>query len=326
MKRNTIIIIVLIGIIFIYFINKSHLFNKQEIPTVAFISLSDVDKQTFKGFKEQMEQYGWKENSNIKYLVSNPANKVENLPSLVASVVNQNPTLIFVSSTPATQEVQKATQSNNIPVVFCPVNDPVASGVVKNLKSPEKNITGIRLPLSDIKRFEWLHLIAPTAKNILLPFGYKDAGAIGARDAIKEIAKTFKLTIIEKEIPNDGDINNYLNQLPQNIDAIYIPRESNVEVQIDAFVLYANSHKIPLCAPSYQQVEKGALFTYGFIHTELGKDGAKTVDRILKGVQVADIPVKTGTPHLVINEKVAKEIGLTFPEQAIQNAFMVIKK
>lgn len=326
MKRNTLLIILLALVVSIYLINKSNLFTTTTIPKVAFISFSDVDNQTFKGFKGQMEQYGWKENSNINYIVSKPAGNVETLPSLVASVIQQNPSLIFVASTPATIEVKKATVVNNIPVVFCPVNDPVASGIVSNLKSPEKNITGIRLPLSDIKRFEWLHVIAPKAKNILLPFGYKDAGAIGARNTIKEVAKNLGLTIIEKEIPSDGDITSFLNQLPKNIDAIYMPRESNVEVKIDDFVLYAKSNKIPLCAPSYQQVEKGALFTYGFIHTELGKDGAKMVDRVLKGVQVADIPVKMGTAHLVINEKTANEIGLTFPNQATQNALIIIKR
>ncbi len=306
-------------------IHKSNLFTNTTIPTVAFISLSDVDKETFKGFKEQMEQYGWKENINITYIISPPAKTEKNLPSLVASVIKQNPTLIFVSSTPASKEVKKATMINNIPVVFAPVNDPIASGIVANLTAPEKNITGIRLPQSDIKRFEWLHLIAPTAKTILLPFAYKDKGAIKARDTIKDVAKSLGLRIIEKEIPTNENLKEYLDKLPK-VDAIYLPRESNVEVLIDEFVLYANSHKIPLCVPSYQQVQKGALFTYGFIHTEIGKDGAKMVDRILKGVNIADIPVKTGTAHLVINEKVAKEIGITFPHKAIQSAFMVIKK
>ena len=184
MKRNTLLIILLILVIGGYMIYKSNLFTKTAIPTVAFISLSDVDQETFKGFKEAMEKYGWKENINITYIISPPAKTEKNLPSLVASVIKQNPTLIFVSSTPAAKEVKKATMINNIPVVFAPVNDPIVSGVVTNLTAPEKNITGIRLPQSDIKRFEWLHLIAPTAKTILLPFGYKDKGAIKARDTI----------------------------------------------------------------------------------------------------------------------------------------------
>ena len=323
MKRNVIFISLLILVLGIYFINKYKSSNETIVPTVAFLSLTSVDNKTFKGFKEQMEQYGWIENKNINYLISKPAQKVENLQPMVKSVVDKKPDLILVSSTPATQEVKRATVENNIPVVFCPVNDPVGSNIVKNPKAPEKNITGIRLPAGDVKRFEWLHLIVPSAQNILLPFAYKDLGAVTARKTIKDIASGIGLNIIEKEF--NGDIKGYLDSLPKDIDAIFLPRESNVEEKIEEFVAYANKHKLPLCVPSYQQVEKGALFTYGFIHYELGRDAAKMVDRMIKGIKPIDIPVKTGSAHLVINESTAKKLGLEIPTKAVRNAYKIIK-
>jgi putative ABC transport system substrate-binding protein len=326
MKRNLLFVTLVISIVTFYLLDRYTSSLKPTIPTVAFLSLTDVDLQTFNGFKVEMKQYGWDENSNIKYIVSEPAGKVENLKSVVDSIIKQKPTLILVSSTPATQEVKKATMYNNIPVVFCPVNDPITSNIVANLKAPEKNITGVRLPSGDVKRFEWLHLIAPSAKNILMPFTYKDSGSILARKEVVDFAQSIGVTIIEKELEKESNITTYLEQLPQNIDAIFLPRDSAVETKIDDFVLYTHNHKLPLCVPSYQQVSKGGLFTYGFIHTELGKDAAKMVDRILKGVQPTDIPIKTGNSYLVINEKVANDIGLSFPNQAIQNAFMIIKE
>lgn len=324
MKRTYVVIFLLLSILGFYLSNKPNS-STAIIPTVAFISLTDVDNQTFNEFKEKMKQYGWDETKNIKYIVSKPAQVPENLPSLVASIIKQNPTLILVSSTPATKEVKKATEINNIPVVFCPVNDPIASNIVANLKAPEKNITGVRLASGDVKRFEWLHLIAPTVKNIILPYTYKDKGSIAAREEIKVIASALGLTIIEKELLNSSDINQYMSQLPNKIDAIFLPRDSGIETKIDDFVAYANRHKLPLCVPSSQQVYKGGLFTYGFIHTELGKDGAKMVDRILQGVQPTDIPVKTADSYLVINKKTAQKIGLVFPSQAIQNAYLTIE-
>lgn len=326
MKRNLIFAILLILLVSVYALRKYSSSGESNIPTVAFLSLTDVDIQTFNGFKEEMKQYGWDENKNIKYIVSKPAQKVENLKPLVDSIIQQKPTLILVASTPATQEVKKATMINHIPVVFCPVNDPIASDIVSNLKAPEKNITGVRLPSGDVKRFEWLHLIAPLAKNILMPFTYKDAGSMLARKEVVDFAQSVGVTIIEKEFDKESDINQYLEQLPKNIDAVFLPRDSGVETKIDAFALYATNHKLPLCVPSYQQVSKGGLFTYGFIHTELGKDAAKMVDRILKGVNPTDIPVKTGNSYLVINQKTANAIGLTLPSQAIENAFMIIKE
>ncbi len=321
-KRIFIVMILFLSVLVVYITNNYKASSKKAIPAVAFLSLTSVDDQTFKGFKEQMVQYGWIENTNIKYIVSKPAQKVENLKPMVKSIIDKKPDLILVSSTPATQEVKRATEKNNIPVVFCPVNDPVDSNIVLNPKAPEKNITGIRLPIGDVKRFEWLHLIAPLGKRILIPFTNSDSSSMISREKVKNIAMNLGLTIVEKEF--NGDIKSYLNNLPKDIDAIFLPRDSSVEAKIDDFVAYANKHKLPLCVPSYQQVEKGALFTYGFIHFELGRDAAKMVDRILKGLKPIDVPVKTGSAHLVINEETAKKLGLAIPTKAVRNAYKII--
>jgi putative ABC transport system substrate-binding protein len=48
--------------------------------------------------------------------------------------------IILAVSTPATVAVQRETRT--IPIVFAPVSDPVASGIVPRLNQPGGNITG----------------------------------------------------------------------------------------------------------------------------------------------------------------------------------------
>ncbi|MEA3498353.1 MAG: ABC transporter substrate-binding protein [Campylobacterota bacterium] len=324
MRKYILFFLSLVVIVAILFkINSNSVDDK--VKTVAFIALSNVDNNTFSGFKEQMKAYSWDE-KNINYIVPGAANKVENLKPIIESVILKKPDLILVSSTPATQEVKRQTANSNIPVVFCPVNDPVSSNIVSNPKMPEANITGIRLPVGDAKRFEWLYTIVPNIKNVLIPYTPNDGGSIASRKNIKEISKFLKINIIEQAFPEGMTMEQFFNKSPKSIDAIYLPRDSRVEVQIDKFSKYAIENKLPLSAPSYQQVQKGALFTFGFIHTELGKDAARMVDRILRGVKPADLPIKFGNAYLVINEKTAKSIGITFPTSAIRNAKLIIKE
>ena len=302
--------------------NNSH----KDIKTIAFVSLSQVDDRTFNGFKNQMQNLGWKENIDVKYIVPGAAQSVTNIPTIVKNVINQKPDLILVSSTPATQEVKKQTIHSNIPVVFCPVSDPVNSNIVTNTQKPEGNITGVRLPLGDIKRTEWLFKLVPTIKTIFIPYTPSDnASELTIKD-IKTVAKQLNLKIITKPLVNKNTIDSFIDTIPSNIDAIILPRDSLIESQIEKFAHYAITHKLPLSAPSYQQVQKGALYTFGFIHKELGKDAAKMADKILKGVQVTDLPIKFGNVYLVINENTANKIGLKLTDDVRRNAKLIIKE
>ncbi|MEA3353307.1 MAG: ABC transporter substrate-binding protein [Campylobacterota bacterium] len=297
-----------------------------ELKKIAFITLSEVDYETFRGFKKGMETLGWVENKTVKYIIPDAAKTISNLDSIVAKALKEKPDLIFVSSTPATQAVKKAVGDSTIPVVFCPVNDPLSAGILKNTISPEALITGIRPPASDKKRFEWLMRISPNTKNILIPYTPKDDSSKASRADLLKASANHSVTLLEKPLNKEVKIDEYLSDIPNNIDAIFLPRDSNIEVKVEKFSKYAIEHKIPLCVPSYQQVQKGALFAYGFIHYELGYEASEYANKILKGVSPSDLPVKFGDSHLVLNKTTAQKIGIKFNSDSTSSAKVILEK
>ena len=80
-----------------------------------------------------------------------------------------------------------------------------------------------------------------------------------------------------------------------------------------------------MSAPSLLQVEQGALYSYGFLHREIGKQVARLMDQVLRGASPGQLPVETADSFLGINLQTAREIGLQVPEQALQQAALIIR-
>ena len=72
--------------------------------------------------------------------------------------------------------------------------------------------------------------------------------------------------------------------------------------------------------------ENGCLMAYGPGYQTEGSDGARYVDRILRGAKPAELPIQQPTKfELVINLKTASRIGLAIPQPVLDRADKLVR-
>jgi putative ABC transport system substrate-binding protein len=295
-------------------------FAKPKTYKIGVINLAPTLEDTLVGFKEGMTELGYIEGENLEYIYAGPAGSIDKLDGFAQELVNAKVDLIFSITTPATQAAQRATASNNIPVVFGVLTDPVGAGVVANLKQPGGNITGVTFGPQEAQRFAWLTKIVPSVKRVYIIYNSNDNSAKLAFGTATETAEKLGLEIVSREATNPDEIAAALTEIPEDVDALYLLPDSQTEAKLADILAAANSRHLPTSVANVDVVADGPLYSYAMKLAPAGKQAARLADQILKGIEPADLPVETTEFFLAINLKTAQAIGITIPESILSQA------
>ena len=301
--------------------------EKEGRPIVVGVLLySKNNLPALTGFKAGLRERGYVGRQKIEYVFEGVVDRVEGLDPAMARLLAHKPDLVYAAPTIAAHAAQKVCRKLGIPVLFGPANNAIASRLVKDLKHPGENITGVMLADSEAKRLQWSVEIAPQIRNVLVPYNPKGKSALASLETAKQAAASLGLVLISREVHNHADIDDLIAQWPAGIDSIYLPRDGMVMSRVKDFAELAIRKKIILSTGTrISYVEQGALFCYGFDDMELGKQVARLADQIFKGKNPGDLPVETAEDYLAINLKTAKAIGVTMDKRLLSLAHRVIR-
>jgi putative ABC transport system substrate-binding protein len=292
---------------------------KPKTYTIGVINLAPTLEGTLTGFKEGMTELGYIEGENVTYVYPG-VGSFDKLDELAQDLTKAKVDLIFSITTPATQAAQRATASNNIPVVFGVLTDPVGAGVVASLNQPGGNITGVTFGPQEAQRFIWLTKIAPNVKQVYIIYNPGDNSATLAFQTVTETADKLGLEIIAREARTPEEIDAALADVPDDVDALYVLPDSQTEAKLEDILAVANARHLPTSVANVDRVADGPLYSYAMKLEPTGVQAARLADQILQGTKPADLPVETTEFFLAINLKTAQTIGLTIPDNILSQA------
>src|SRR5262245_3323697 len=278
------------------------------------------------GLRDGLLELGYHENEQFVLGIRFTQGDLAALPAAARELVQYGVDIIFTSEDSPAKAVQMAT--TQIPTVFSVVSDPVGLGLIQSFARPGGNITGVtdlRLELSP-KRLEVLHEIVPGLKRVLYLYDAAYAHAVAEVKMYREAAHRLGIEMVEKAVRTTEEVQATLTQISKGeVDGILTPNSGSLN--IPGFVLEATSQRaLPTMFDAAFWVERGALASYGPDYHESGRQAARLVDKIIRGVNPAEIPVEVNPKiEFAINLKVAKALGLTIAPEVLYRADRIIR-
>lgn len=278
-------------------------------------------------FMRKLAELGYVEGKNVVIERKSADGNRERLKEFAADLVRQQVDVIVTAGTPAAVAAKRATST--IPIVLGAISDPVGIGLVASLARPGGNATGNSLMAPDLsaKRLDILRTLAPGITRFAILW---DSSNPGMAERVREtkIAADQSHVLLHPVGPRtleelDAAFAELLNARPH---ALLVTAEAFTRRYLARIIDFANSNKIPAMFEDSGYVEVGGLMSYGPDYQSVFEKAAIFVDKILKGVKPADLPIEQPTKfELVINLQTAKALGLEIPPQLLALADRVIE-
>ena len=306
--------------------NKPEAKNEKKVAKVGvlqFVSHPSLDL-IYKGIQDGLAEEGYRDNQ-IKIDFMNSEGDQSKVATMSKQLVANGNDLVVGIATPAAQGLASATK--DLPVIMAAITDPIGANLVKDLKKPGGNITGVSDHNPAQQQVELIKALTPNVKTIGALYSSSEDNSKTQVEEFKAYAEKAGLTVETFAVPSTNEIASTVNVMTSKVDAIWVPIDNTIASAFSTVVSSNQSAKKPIYPSATAMVEAGGLASVVVDqHDDLGVATGKMIAQVLKGAKPADTPVNVfSTGKSVINKKLAQELGITIPESVLKEAGQVIE-
>jgi putative ABC transport system substrate-binding protein len=203
-------------------------------------------------------------------------------------------------------------------LVYGMVADPAAAGLVG-----ASNVTGVSLQVPVKNQLAAFRMVNPRGVRVGVLYG-PDVRPL-VREA-QQSAAVVRLTLVEREIASARDVPEALRALlSQKIDALWLPPDPILLADETRRFLMSETLKarLPIYGFSAALVGEGALVSDGPDLASVGGQLAELVQRLAAGEPTTTLGQQVPRAELVINKKIADQLGVEIPVDALRAAARV---
>jgi len=303
--------------------------QRGKVPRIGFLAAPSPSffSTRLNAFREGLYDLGHVEGKNVAIEYRYAGGKLDRLPALAAELVRLKVDVIVTSSAPGAFAAKKST--GTIPVVFVTAGDPVDMGLVTSLARPGRNITGLTTHAPELsgKRLELLREVLPRITRVAVLWNPSNPGFSEMLKEMQAASQAHALQLQSLEVRSLEDFEGAFESITKgDSHAVIVVSDPFLNTHNRLILDLAVKHRLPAMYGGPEVVDAGGLMSYGPGFSDQYRRAATYVDKILRGMKPADLPVERPMKfELIINLKTAKQIGLTIPPNVLYRADRVIK-
>ena len=241
------------------------------------------------GFQDDLKENGLV----VEYSVHNAQANMATAGQIGTQIMGEEPDLILAIATPSAQTcaqaLKKAPQLQKTPLLFTAVTDPLAAGLVTDLKHPGGNITGVSdmLPLG--QHMAMVRSFLPGLKRLGVLYNSGEANSRSSVELIRAVGRDMNFEVVEATVSKTSEVYQATKSLVGRVDAVFVPTDNTVVESLEAAIKVCIQNRLPLFCADVDSVERGAIAAMGFDYYKHGRQTGAMARRILGGASPAQI-------------------------------------
>ena len=270
----------------------------------------------YQGIKDELAERGYQEGENLQVMHESAQGNAAIASQIARKFVGAGPDVIVAIATPSAQTMVAAARKT--PVIFSAVTDPVAAKLVKSLKAPGGNVSGVTDMLPIERHLDLLQRVMPDAKRIGTVYNPGEANAVALVELIDEALKERGLELVKAAATKTSEVLGAARSLVGKADAIYLTTDNTVISAVEAV--------ISVFAADTATVSRGAVAALGFNYYDHGRQTGAMVARVLEGAKPGSMDVESvNTLELFVNPAAAERMGISLSDELIGEAKEVVE-
>jgi putative ABC transport system substrate-binding protein len=273
-----------------------------------------------------LRELGYVEGKNIAIELRWADGRTGRLPDLADELVDLKVDVLITQGTAGARAAKRATAT--IPIVMTAALDAVGARLIVSIAKPGGNITGTTIFSleTSARQIDVLKEAIPRVTQLGLLLNPENLEVGTARQAMELAAQSVKMGFQGFEARKPDRIDAAFTAMARSrVDSVAIQQDPMFAANAGDIARLALRQRFPSIGDR-EFAQAGGLIGYEMNVLEVWRRSAYFVDKILKGVRPAELPVERIRKfEVTLNLKTAKALGVTIPPLVVAKADEVIR-